>query len=94
MPGNPKSNVSQELASRSRVYVMENATDQDWCTVRSNFCNLAELFCNAICTGQITYKEWYDLMTAPFNESFSVDDEDLITRLIYAVRQGRVKIIE
>ena len=94
MPGKPKSSVLSEQASRSRVYVMENTTDQDLCAVRSNFCNLAELFCNAICTGQITYREWYDLMTAPFNESFSVDDEDLITRLIYAVRQGRVKIIE
>ena len=73
---------------------MENAIEQDLCAVRSNSCNLAELFCNAICTGQIMYTDWYDLMTAPFNESFSLDDEDLITRLIYAVRQGRVKIIE
>ncbi|NEQ21276.1 MAG: hypothetical protein F6K28_19035 [Microcoleus sp. SIO2G3] len=73
---------------------MKNAIDQDLCAVRSNSCNLAELFCNAICTGQIMYTDWYDLMTAPCNESFTLDDEDLITRLIYAVRQGRVKVIE
>lgn len=73
---------------------MKNVTDRDLSTVCLNSYYLTKLFCDAICTGQITYKEWYDLMTVPFSGSPSLDDEDLITRMIYAVRQGRIKIIE
>jgi hypothetical protein len=33
-------------------------------------------------------------MTQPLDGSFSQDDEDLLTRLIYGVRQGMVKIVD
>jgi hypothetical protein len=43
---------------------------------------------------QISFADWYELMTAPLDRSFTQEDEDLITRLIYAVRKGWVKVVD
>jgi hypothetical protein len=57
-------------------------------------CRLPELFARVIHTHQISFADWYELMTAPLDGSFTQEDEDLLTRLIYAVRQGWVKIVD
>ncbi|HEY9833476.1 MAG TPA: hypothetical protein V6D26_23195 [Stenomitos sp.] len=57
-------------------------------------CRLPELFAKVIHTHEISFADWYDLMTAPLDHSFTQEDEDLLTRLIYAVRQGWVKIVD
>ncbi len=55
---------------------------------------LPELFARVIHTHQISFADWYELMTAPLESSFTQEDEDLLTRLIYAVRQGWVKVVD
>ncbi len=57
-------------------------------------CRLPELFAKVIHTHEISFAEWYELMTAPLDKAFTQEDEDLLTRLIYAVRQGWVKIVD
>ena len=57
-------------------------------------CRLTELFTQVIRSRQITFTDWYELMTAPVDKSFSQYEGDLITRLIYAVRHGLVKVID
>lgn len=57
-------------------------------------CRLTELFTEVIRSRQITFAEWYELMTAPLDNSFSEYEGDLITRLIYAVRHGLVKVVD
>jgi len=57
-------------------------------------CRLPELFAKVIHTHQISFADWYELMTDPWDGSFTQEDEDLLTRLIYAVRQGWVKIVD
>ncbi|HEY9707063.1 MAG TPA: hypothetical protein V6D48_02540 [Oculatellaceae cyanobacterium] len=57
-------------------------------------CRLTELFTEVIGSRQITFAEWYELMTAPLDSSFSEFEGDLITRLIYAVRHGLVKVVD
>jgi hypothetical protein len=53
-----------------------------------------ELFAQGIHTHQISFTDWYELLTTPLDGSFSREDEDLLVRLIYAVRQGWVKVID
>ena len=55
---------------------------------------LPELFAKVIHTHQISFADWHELMTAPLDTSFTQEDEDLLTRLIYAVRQGWVKVVD
>lgn len=57
-------------------------------------CRLPELFAKVIHTHEISFADWYELMTAPLDQAFTQEDEDLLTRLIYAVRQGWVKIVD
>jgi hypothetical protein len=53
-----------------------------------------ELFAQGIHTHQISFADWYELMTAPLDNSITKEEEDLIVRLIYAVRQGWVKVVD
>ncbi|HAA26450.1 MAG TPA: hypothetical protein DCE56_00675 [Cyanobacteria bacterium UBA8553] len=55
---------------------------------------ITELFTEVIRSRQITFAQWYELMTAPLDSSFSEYEGDLITRLIYAVRHGLVKVVD
>jgi hypothetical protein len=60
----------------------------------SHSTRLLELFTQGIHTHKISFTDWYDLMTAPLDNSFTKEEEDLIVRLIYAVRQGWVKVVD
>lgn len=62
--------------------------------VSNSSCKLPELFAHVVHTHQISFADWYELMTAPIDSSFTQEDEDLISRLIYAVRQGWVKVVD
>jgi hypothetical protein len=53
-----------------------------------------ELFAEAVKKRHIDFVDWKNLMTEPLNSSFSKEDGDLIVRLLYAVRRGRIKVID
>lgn len=55
---------------------------------------LLELFTEASQKGQIAFKDWYKLMTAPIVNTLSEEEEDLFGRLIYAVRTGRLRVVD
>ena len=57
-------------------------------------CQLIDLFNQTIDTQQISFAQWYKLMTAPLDDSKNVYAQELIPRLIYGVRQGWVKVVE
>ncbi|HEY9652351.1 MAG TPA: hypothetical protein V6C95_16960 [Coleofasciculaceae cyanobacterium] len=60
------------------------------------FCSqeLLELFTEATQKGQIGFKDWYKLMTEPLFNRLSEEEEDLFSRLIYAVRTGRLMVVD
>jgi len=62
--------------------------------ISSSASRLPELFAEAIYTHQISFVDWYELITDPWDDSFTQEDADLLTRLIYAVRQGLVKVVD
>ncbi len=53
-----------------------------------------ELFAEAVEKRHINFVDWKNLMTEPLNSSFSNEDGDLIVRLLYAVRRGRIKVVD
>jgi hypothetical protein len=55
---------------------------------------IPELFAEAIYTRRISFADWYELMTEPLDDSFTQEDGELLIRLIYAVRQGLVKVVD
>ncbi len=55
---------------------------------------LPEVFAEATCSRQISFADWYRIMTAPLDTSFCQEDLDLINRLLYGVRQGFLKIVD
>ncbi|HEY9668877.1 MAG TPA: hypothetical protein V6C91_18855 [Coleofasciculaceae cyanobacterium] len=55
---------------------------------------IANLFAQAIQEGKITLTDSHSLVAALFNHSLSEAEEDLIYRLLYAVRRGRLKVID
>lgn len=57
-------------------------------------CRLTELFNEVIHSRQISFADWYELMTDPLDKSFGQYEGDLITRLIYAVRHGLVEVVD
>jgi hypothetical protein len=66
-----------------------------------NFCQvcllesaITELFTQAIQKGHITLPESCGLMAALLTNSLSEDERDLINRLLYAVRRGRLKVVD
>lgn len=61
--------------------------------VSRSSCNLALVFAQTMQTGQISFSTWYELMTEPLDETLSSEAEDAITRLIYGVRHGLIKVI-
>ena len=54
---------------------------------------LASLFAETMKKGQISFTDWNELIAAPLDTSFTPDDEDVLTRMIYGVRHGFVKVI-
>ncbi|MCP2729524.1 hypothetical protein [Limnofasciculus baicalensis] len=61
--------------------------------ISSSSSQLAGLFAETMRNGQISFTDWNDLITAPVDRSFTSDDEDVLTRMIYGVRHGFVKVI-
>lgn len=55
---------------------------------------LAQLFAETMKKGQITFPEWYNLISDPWDDSLSTDHVEAITRMIYGVRHGLVKVVE
>lgn len=57
-------------------------------------CCLAPLFADIMHKGQISLSDWRELMTAPWDNSFTSNDEAILMRLIYGVHRGLVKVVE
>jgi hypothetical protein len=55
---------------------------------------LPEFFAEATYTRQIRFADWHRIMTAPLDNSFTEEDGDLITRLLYGVQQGFLKVVD
>lgn len=66
----------------------------DLCKVSPLNSATAELFTQVTHKGQISPSARSDLMTALSNTSLSTQEKDLIKRLLYAVRRGRLQVIE
>jgi len=66
----------------------------DLCKVSPLNSATAELFTQVTHKGQISPSDRSDLMTALSNTSLSTQEKDLIKRLLYAVRRGRLQVIE
>lgn len=65
-----------------------------WWAVSPSSYQLAELFAETMRKRQISFVDWYELVTAPLEDSSSTEAQDIIPRLIYAIRHGLVKIVE
>lgn len=61
--------------------------------ISSSSTQLASLFAETMRKGQITFTEWNHLIADPVDNSFTSDDEDVLTRMIYGVRHGFVKVV-
>lgn len=55
---------------------------------------LTELFTQTISTHKIAFADWYEVMTTPLQEDCADYECDLITRMLYGVRQGLVQIVD
>ncbi|HEY9901314.1 MAG TPA: hypothetical protein V6D43_02600 [Candidatus Sericytochromatia bacterium] len=71
-----------------------DAQDTDWYEICLISSRLTELFAQTISTNQIAFADWYEVMTAPLENSCAEYESDLITRMLYAVRQGLVKVVD
>jgi hypothetical protein len=71
-----------------------NTNNDDWyehCLLSSR---LTELFAQTISTHKITFADWYELMSTPLEKDCAGYECDLITRMLYGVRQGLVQIVD
>ena len=55
---------------------------------------IAQLFAQVNQQGKITLTDRYHLVSALLNDSLSEAEEDLVNRLLYAVRRGRLKVVD
>ncbi|HBB32440.1 MAG TPA: hypothetical protein DDZ80_15990 [Cyanobacteria bacterium UBA8803] len=62
--------------------------------ISSSSSQLPYLFAETMKKGQISFADWYELITTPLDKAFNAEDEDAITRMIYGVRHGFVKVVE
>ncbi len=67
-------------ANLPQVYLLESA--------------IAELFTQVFQEGKITPRASYSLRAALMSPSLSEAEEDLIHRLLYAVRRGRLRVVD
>lgn len=56
--------------------------------------DFSHLFAQSMKKGQISHSDWYDLLLTPMDNTFTSDHEQAVTRLIYGVRHGFVKVVE
>lgn len=62
--------------------------------VRTSRSQLVQLFSDTMNNRQISFADWYQLMTAPWDDTYSADAEDTLNRMIYGVRHGLVKVVD
>ncbi len=55
---------------------------------------IAELYTQVFQEGKITLRASYGLKAVLMSPSLSEAEEDLINRLLYAVRRGRLKVVD
>jgi hypothetical protein len=55
---------------------------------------LAELFAQVSRSGKITLADRYGLMAALLNDALDDEDRSAIDRILYAVRKGRLKMVD
>lgn len=55
---------------------------------------LSELFAQVSNSGKVTLADRYGLMAALLSDALTEEDRRSIDRLLYAVRQGRLKIVD
>lgn len=60
----------------------------------SNSFDFSQLFAQSMKKGQISHSDWYELLITPMDNAFTSDHEEAVTRLIYGVRHGFVKVID
>ena len=68
--------------------------EADFIDISHANCKLIDLFNQTIDTHQISFTQWYELMTAPLDDANNIYAQDLIPRLLYGVRKGWVKIVD
>ena len=56
-------------------------------------CAISELFAQVTASGEITLADRYGILAVLLYESASGDELDSINRLLYALRKGRVRVI-
>ena len=71
-----------------------NTNSEDWFEVCLRSSRLTELFAQTIYTHKIAFADWYELMTAPLEKNCAEYEYTLITRMLYGVQQGLVKIVD
>lgn len=67
--------------------------DCSW-DVSISFCRWAELFAETMKKRQISFADWHELLTAPLDNSFGAEYEEVLVRLVYGVQHGIVKVVE
>ncbi|HEY9874433.1 MAG TPA: hypothetical protein V6D12_13415 [Candidatus Obscuribacterales bacterium] len=55
---------------------------------------ISELFAQASHSGRITLADQYGLLAALLYDSLNVEERRAIDRLLYAVRKGRIKVVD
>lgn len=55
---------------------------------------IAELFTQVFQEGKITLRASYSLIAVLMSPSLTQAEKDLINRLLYAVRRGRLKVVD
>lgn len=53
---------------------------------------LFELFASAVDTGTLTLSDRYGLMATLLDEQLTEEEEQIVNRLLYAVRRGNIKL--
>ena len=56
--------------------------------------DFSQLFAQSMKKGQISHSDWCELLITPMDNAFTSDHEEAMTRLIYGVRHGFVKVVE
>ncbi|MEQ8756101.1 MAG: hypothetical protein RID09_21670 [Coleofasciculus sp. G1-WW12-02] len=60
----------------------------------SNSFDFSQLFAQSMQKGKISLADWYELLVMPMDNTFTSDHEEAVTRLIYGVRHGFVKVVD
>lgn len=82
--------IFKGLTKRVRM----NTNSDEWYEVCLTSSGLTELFAQTIATNKIAFADWYEVMTAPSTKNCAEYEFDLITRMLYGVRQGLVQIVD